>query len=798
MLSRLGPCALLLATAAGCSDDPAPHYNTVVHLDPRLEDGRSSAVALAQSRRVVASFPLDGGVVEGGSAWSLVDGDLRRAFPQGGVRVVASETGSGRVAPFGLRHDEPLRAADFNVVEVDVRLPKDAGARMVWRSEADPEAYELEAAARVAAVQGVQTIRLFPGLVAGWTGEVHSLRVEPSADRRQQVDVQEIRFVRQGFQPGFEPLEPASAGEPLPGDGGIVVQGYRGVRSWPADVGVPLVTRATVPPDGLLVLRVAAPGPEDEVITFRVESRDPQRADGEWELLARGKRGSGTGWGALSADLAPWSGREVELRFVAGRDGDEAVRSGAEPVEAHALFGAPRILGREARAARPSIVLVTLDTLRADHVLDPEETPNLCRIAAEGIAFDEAWSACNATTPSHASILSGLHIVEHGATSNRTSIPSEVRTLAESFRAAGYDTAAAVSVAHIQAGVGFGQGFDFFHQAEPASYLDGNITLATVYEWIDEWEEVGGRPFFLWLHLFDPHGPYLPPEEFLDDYRQATRHVEPPSTAEPPTVPIFPAERVPGDLAWLDEITNHDHVRYLYRAGVAYTDGLMGDLVGALDDAALTPNTALVITADHGEALGEHSVYYGHAGLFPETLRVPLLIRAPGGPAGVRIAEPVSTIDIAPTLLALADIPSEPEHVGVDLIEVGRAGSGDPQRRLWFHYTRENQVGLLDHEAHFVETLTDRTQYTYAQQEGPDGETFWTIEKTPKGTTFLWDPQTDPARAHDLSAEQPQLVEVYLGEVREWAESLRMRRTLERALTAEEEEKLDALGYGGD
>ena len=796
--------AILAGLALGACGDPAPpaHFNTVLHLDPRLEDGRSSAEALALARRTVTTFELGTEIAEadGEGPWRLVGGDLKRPLPRGGVRVQQAQGLALATDVFGLRFEGVLSAADFNAIELDMRAQREARVRISWRQEADPKARRFGGAVDLPAGAGVQTVRLLPEPYGGWHGELHDLTIEPSATLHQQVDLVALRFVEQGFVPGFEPLA-GPGDDPPPGDGGIVVHADLGQRTWPSDVAVPLFARLTLPPGARIELGVAAAGlrgaPRRNV-DFRVDARPA--AGGDWSLVAEGRRGTGSGWGDLSGDLSGLAGQEVELRFsalLAGQDVD-TLEPEREPERAWGLFGAPRVLGRTQRPPRPNIVLVTLDTLRADHVLDPAETPVLCRLASEGLAFDEAWSACNATTPSHASILSGQFIVEHGAISNRSTVGEGVTLLAETLRAAGYETAAAVSVGHIQAGAGFGQGFDRFRQASGDSYLDGETTLDPVCDWIDGWSAGGGRPFFLWVHLFDPHVPYLPPDDFLDDYRGSTAHEEPPATAEPPSVPRFPPGEVPEDLAWLGDITNHDHVRYLYRAGVAYTDALMGRLVERLETRGFGDDTALVITADHGEALGEHSVYYGHAGLFPETLRVPLILRVPGGPRGVRVAEPVSTIDIAPTLVALAGLPPEAEHSGVDLLAVGRAGAGDPSRRLWFHYTREKQVGLLDDAAHFVDTLGERTSYTYVRLDSEGPEPRWALAPTPVGTAFLWDPREDPARERNLAPDDPEAVARYREEVTAWRRGLAERRVVERPLTPEEDARLKALGYGGD
>ena len=618
--------AILVAlTLAACGGGEARRFNTVLHLDPRLAGGRSSAEVLAAARELVATFPVNDGVVtgEGEAPWRLVDGAVRRRLEPRGLRIARFNGPEHASEAVGLRHVEPLDANSFNVVELDLLITETTRAALRWRREPAPDAPEYLAITELVPRPGGQTARLVAGGVSGWSGEIHGLRIDPSIDRHQIIDVTEIRFLRQGFAPGFEPLGPeASATATLPGDGGIIVQGLEGVRAWPSDLGVPLYARSVaVPPEALLELDVSAPTLHDEShdrLTFRVERSD---GAGGWKKLASIRCEEGEGWVPLLADLTDHAGTTIDLRFVALGAGVEEADGEHNPIRTRALFGAPRVLGLDARAPRPNLVLVTLDTLRADHVLDPKETPELAALARTGLSFEEAWSACNATTPSHGSILTGLHVVEHGAIDNRRALPDEVTTVAERLRAAGYETAAAVSVRHIQAGAGFGQGFDRFYQASPESYEDGANTLNATLLRLEAWSDSGSRPFFLWVHLFDPHTPYLPPEDFRAEYD--ARRPPPPAAANPPTLPVFAPAEVPGDLGWLDEITSHEHVRHLYRMGVAYTDQLVGELRRGLEEAGFLADTALILTSDHGEGMGEHGVYYGHQGLFPETLRVP-------------------------------------------------------------------------------------------------------------------------------------------------------------------------------
>ncbi len=255
----------------------------------------------------------------------------------------------------------------------------------------------------------------------------------------------------------------------------------------------------------------------------------------------------------------------------------------------------------------PNVLLITLDTFRADRI--GPNTPNLSRLAQDGVFFANAGSNVPLTLPSHATILSGLLPLHHGLRNNGAgSFPAELPTLATVFAAAGYRTGAFVSAFVLDHRFGLKRGFDTYDDAiarDPNSNSTydaerpAGVTIDRALTWL---RRESGAPFFLWVHLYDPHAPYAPPQPYAQSYD----------------------------------------------GEIAYVDAQVGRLLAALDRS----KTVIVVAGDHGEALGEHGELTHGLLLYQATLHVPMFIAGPDiGPRAIR--EPASLADIAPTVAAL-------------------------------------------------------------------------------------------------------------------------------------------------
>jgi len=304
-----------------------------------------------------------------------------------------------------------------------------------------------------------------------------------------------------------------------------------------------------------------------------------------------------------------------------------------------ALFGACRGAATAKTEGAP-LVLISLDTLRADRLpaygYGGLKAPALDALAKDSVLFERAYSHYPVTLPSHATLFTGLLPPQHGVRNNvGYGLPDRFVTLAERLKTAGYRTGAVVSSMVLRADTGIAQGFDSFeapssqklrNPSHAFPQTQGDASLEKALRWLS-----GARPderFFLFLHLFDPHAPYAPPEPFKTEYSERP-----------------------------------------YDGEVAYTDSLIARLIQSLKQRGLYDRALLVLLSDHGEGLLDHGEQEHGIFLYREALQVPLMIKLPGSArAGEQVAQPVGLIDVVPTLIERLGLPPAPELAGVPLL----------------------------------------------------------------------------------------------------------------------------------
>lgn len=334
------------------------------------------------------------------------------------------------------------------------------------------------------------------------------------------------------------------------------------------------------------------------------------------------------------------------------------------------------------------MLLVSIDTLRRDHVSAyghaRPTTPGIDRLAREGALFERAVSSSNWTLPAHMSLLTGLSPGRHRVEDERDRLPQELRSLAESFRDAGYATAGFASHVYLDARYGFARGFDRFE-------LDPERRAAEVSERAVAWlERHADGPFFLFLHYFDPHWDYDPPEPFRRRFGSPPREAGLLSRLyryQDPELD-FPPQLLRDATA-------------LYDAEIAYTDAALSRVLDRLRERRRLDDTVVAVLSDHGEEFGEHRGFGHGSHLHGELSSIPLVLRFPPRiAAGTRRADLVGLVDLPATLLALAGRTPEDQfrREGRALFEV----APDAERSLVVESTRNGPRRLALHRGDHV------------------------------------------------------------------------------------------------
>jgi len=463
------------------------------------------------------------------------------------------------------------------------------------------------------------------------------------------------------------------------------------------------------------------------------------------------------------------------------------------------------IRGEPADAAHPPLILITIDTLRPD-TLDcyPEQdslrmgTPNIGRIADEGVVFENYWACAPWTVPSVGSMLSGLPPDAHGAADDESSVLAPgCTTIAEILKENGYTTGGVVVNYLLSPGTGMEQGFDYYdetyliHQNSRRLLFQRLIDRIRLY-WPDVFapsinnylerdaiarsreyiREHAGERFFLWIHLFAPHMPWFPPGE----YRTRAEEV---FDTEVVLRDVSRQNNMKSGMTYVTQEVLHQ-ARALYAAEVTFTDDNVGEIIEEMEIQDIMDGSVMVITADHGEEFYDHDrVAHAHT-LYPELLHIPLIVRYPAVvPEGARIDEDVSMINLAPSIL--------------DLLGVEPALDNQPAE----FFGRSFAPLIFNEEVTdlpvFFETplLFDRNQkgvlYNGYYYLSGDNQVLY-----PR----LYDLTIDPLARYDILPEHPEVVdelEAYLREFIELSDTIAER--VGAGQDAGMTEKLRSLGY---
>jgi arylsulfatase A-like enzyme/cytochrome c-type biogenesis protein CcmH/NrfG len=411
------------------------------------------------------------------------------------------------------------------------------------------------------------------------------------------------------------------------------------------------------------------------------------------------------------------------------------------------LMGMPRAWA--APPASPNVVVITIDTLRADHLGcygDRQiKTPNIDALAQDGLRFERAYTPVPVTLPAHSALFTGTYPLRsgmHDFADNK--LNSNQPTLASVLKANGYATGAVIGSAVLDSRFGLNQGFDFYYDHFDFSRLQesnldemerpADAVADQAIDWLDKNYQ---KKFFLWMHLYDPHYPYRPPSPYSEEYKDRP-----------------------------------------YDGEIAFADSQAGRLIRELKDKGVYQNTVIVLTGDHGESLGEHGEKTHGFFIYNATLHIPVILRLPGGPAARTVSALVSLPDLMPTVLAYlkVDVPSGVQ--GRNLLPVFDSKDKDSAYSL------------------YAETFLPRLHFNWSELRGTETENYHFID-APKPE--LYDLSKDPGETNNLYPQKKAVAEEMRAKltalIQQYGtgQELAQKTGLDPALM----ERLKSLGYAG-
>jgi len=411
---------------------------------------------------------------------------------------------------------------------------------------------------------------------------------------------------------------------------------------------------------------------------------------------------------------------------------------------------------------RPNIILISIDTLRADHIhgygYARETTPTLDGLMRRGTSFFNAISSSPWTLPSHASLFTSLYPHTHGVTSEFLALDEEVATLPVLLRDSGYATAGFATMPHLSPRHGFGRGFDAYVCEE----VRGVVALERALKWLAQVEH---ERFFLFLHLFDVHTDYSPQAQYLRMFESSYE-----GDVDGRGETLYRVRE--GELALSEE--DIKHLTALYDAEIRQLDSALGMFFKALEQRNMLSSSVVIVTSDHGEEFLDHGgVLHGQT-LYDELVKVPLIIAGRGIPAGRSVKEQVQVIDIMPTILELcgARIPRGLE--GRSLLPLVLDENPEWTELAFMEADWRN-------EKHDIKRAVRTGRYKLYYDRHTKREE-------------LYDLAVDPAEKQNIVQARPEVAESLRGKLKEWMATERGRPRSIR-LTDKERERLRALGY---
>lgn len=440
------------------------------------------------------------------------------------------------------------------------------------------------------------------------------------------------------------------------------------------------------------------------------------------------------------------------------------------------------------------LILISIDALRADHLgvygYPRNTSPRIDQLAGQGALFTQAGVQWPKTAPSVASFMTSTYCATNKVQQLRVRLDDRLITLAEVLRQAGFRTAAFIANVSIGPHFNFTQGFDEVHEMWDTSqglrvknfkttFLPNDQIASRVVDWLRGNQ---GRRMFLWVHLLDPHGPYLPPDSLADRFVGDEIFARQPHPPPPAWVPTY--QRVAHLRTVADFVAAYD-------AEIVSSDAAVGTILDEIDALGLSNRSLVVVTSDHGESLGEHHYYFNHGNYaYQACTRVPLILRYPPGiPRGLRIETPFPLLDLVPTVLDFLEVENTEavrQFQGLSWKAVF-AGKSVPSRPI-ITQSRDGQLAVRSGRWKFIQDprLSTAVVPVAAREQ-------------------LYDLQADPMETHNLLAKHPRIAGELRASLERWAQSIRDQESAfdgkqvpDQSLHEDTLEQLRSLGYVDD
>ncbi len=397
---------------------------------------------------------------------------------------------------------------------------------------------------------------------------------------------------------------------------------------------------------------------------------------------------------------------------------------------------------------RSNVIFIALDTLRADHMgcygYELDTTPNIDRFAEESVLFEDCIAPGIPTHPAYTTMFTGVHPLRHGVVGHMGQhvLGRNILMLPQLLHREKIGTIAVDNLTATRA-PWFSRGYEYYVFSGGLAVISGGykisgeVTTNKASTFLEFWKEryLDSKPFFMFIHYWDPHAPYFPPPPFKGTFFKPKNSVEPLRPLMEKTV--WGRNLLRGWVRTiLEERDDKAYVDSLYDDEILYVDHQVSRVLNCLKDFGVYDDAVIVVTADHGELLCEHDIFYDHHGLYEGDIHVPLIIKAPQLPSGTRVKGLVTHEDITPTILGLVGIEPEADFDGKPLISVAKKGGSIRDHVVCLENTRMTKRAIRTERWKLIQTMR------------PD------VYGKPAGNLELYDLRRDPLEEENVAGSE--------------------------------------------